>query len=538
MQAMNDSSMVNNPRIVVFTGDFSHSVRKGIAEIGRAIPNLSWLIVIQIPKKPPAQLFRSQWRNFKRNGWRWIPYQVVDLWQRLSATPNTPASSRAPGADLTEPVLTKSDRIKVLKVGDIHAEPSLEAVRAFKPDLGLSLAAPILRRSIFSIPHHGTLNLHKGKLPDYRGMPPAFWELWNNERSVGCTVHWVDDKLDTGNIVIETVIEREKYSTVRGLQLRLDEVGVDLMRDAVAQVLSGTARSLPQAAGGTTHRKPTLTQTSALKRRLRTDQLLAIPFTRSVVKTVAHSSALALSPLIPSRSLNPRITVLLYHRVSDEVRDNLTVGIEQFDCQMALLRKYCTALSIEEVLAFEKIPKSQTPLVCVTFDDGYLDNYSHAAQILLRHGVPAAFFVSTGIIGTEQPFPHDVRRGNPPIPTMNWTHLKKMCDWGFTVGSHSVNHIDCAAEPEEIVRMELAQSREDLRRNLGLDRVLLAYPYGGRMHMTPQRLELVKQAGYTGCLSAYGGVNIGRVDRFNVLRRGIHWEFSDRAFLLQCLGLK
>ena len=56
--------------------------------------------------------------------------------------------------------------------------------------------------------------------------------------------------------------------------------------------------------------------------------------------------------------------------------------------------------------------------------------------------------------------------------------------------------------------------------------------------MTPQRLELVKQAAFAGCLSAYGGTNVGTVDRFNVLRRGIHWEFSDDAFLFECLGLR
>ncbi len=55
--------------------------------------------------------------------------------------------------------------------------------------------------------------------------------------------------------------------------------------------------------------------------------------------------------------------------------------------------------------------------------------------------------------------------------------------------------------------------------------------------MTPQRLELVKQAGYSGCLSAYGGCNVGVVDRYNVLRRPIQWEFSESAFLYACLGL-
>ena len=50
------------------------------------------------------------------------------------------------------------------------------------------------------------------------------------------------------------------------------------------------------------------------------------------------------------------------------------------------------------------------------------------------------------------------------------------------------------------------------------------------------RLELVKQAGYVACLSAYGGTNIGTVDRYNVLRRSISWEYDDHSFRRLCLG--
>lgn len=55
--------------------------------------------------------------------------------------------------------------------------------------------------------------------------------------------------------------------------------------------------------------------------------------------------------------------------------------------------------------------------------------------------------------------------------------------------------------------------------------------------MTPDRLELVKQVGYAGCLSAYGGFNRGNVDKFNVLRCGISWAFSDLAFRCRIAGI-
>jgi methionyl-tRNA formyltransferase len=526
------------PRIVVFSGQLTHSVRQGIAEIDGALPGVSWLVLLHQPRKRPQVLLRNQWRNLRRNGWRWIPYQAKDVMQRLAerAGAQVPAPG-GPGAELRLQALQRQPNLRLLRVADIHAPEVLAQVQAFAPDLGLSLAAPILRRPLFGLPRLGTINLHKGKLPEFRGMPPAFWELWHDQREVGCSVHWVDERLDTGDLIAQARVERGRYATVRGLQLRLDQVGADLMRETVVDVLAGRAQAQPQPKGqGATHRKPTLGQVAQLEQRLER----AVPG-GSALKRAAKEVYGAITDQAGRIALRtllaPRITVLLYHRVSDDVRDNLTVGVEQFDRQMALISQRCEVLSLDQVLATRQVQRSARPQVAVSFDDGYLDNYLHAAPILRRHGVPAAFFVSTGIVGTDGRFPHDVRRGNPPIPTMRWDQLRRMRDWGFHIGSHTVNHIDCAAEPEQVVRDELRQSREDLARELGLQRTVLAYPYGGRQHMTAARLELVKQAGYAGCLSAYGGTNIGAVDPFNVVRRGIHWEFSDRSFLVECLGL-
>lgn len=332
-------------------------------------------------------------------------------------------------------------------------------------------------------------------------------------------------------------MERTPFATLRGLQLQLDEAGIVLMREAVRDLLQGRAEPTPQSGPGKTYRKPMLAQFAALERRLGAEQPSAGAAPVRAAKAPRSALVRGAWPLGLRQLVAPRITVLLHQRVSDDVRDNLTVGIEQFDRQMQLLRRHCEVLSIEQVLRAETVPVSPRPLVAVTFDDGYRDNFEHAAPILLRNAVPAAFFVSTGIVGTDGRFPHDLRRGNPPIPVMSWDQIRLMRDWGFTIGSHSVQHIDCAAEPEETVRRELAESRDALKRELGLAEPLFGYPYGGRQHMTPQRLELVCAAGYRACLSAYGGSNVGRVDRFNVLRRGVHWGFDDGAFLYECLGL-
>jgi peptidoglycan/xylan/chitin deacetylase (PgdA/CDA1 family) len=528
--------MTPSKNIVVFTGDLTYSVRRGIVEMDRVIPGLSWLILCERRPRAARQLLRNQWRNLRRNGWRWIPYQLGDIGRRMRRP--RPAAADSPGSAWTIAAIQSCSNMRVLYVEDLHGPGTLETVRSFNPVLGLSLAAPILRQPLFCIPTLGTLNLHKGRVPDYRGMPPAFWELWNDDTSVGCTVHRVDEKLDTGDIIATATVKRAGFSSLRGLQLQLDETGVQLMIQAARAVLSGESDPVAQPPGGKTYRKPTLAQVARLERKIARLQPTSASLAKRIVRGTAAGSAVRLWRTGVGSWFPPRITVVLYHRVSDDARDNLTVGIEKFDRQMALLRQYCQPISIETALATEVVPQSDRPLVAVSFDDGYLDNYENAAPILMRNGIPAAFFVSTGMIGTERRFPHDVRRGNAPIPTMQWDQLRRMRDWGFTIGSHSVSHIDCASEPEERVRAELAQSRDDLDRELGIKEPLFAYPYGSRRHMTPERLELVKQAGYRACLAAYGGSNVRTIDRFNVLRKGIHWGFSDESFLFECLGLR
>jgi peptidoglycan/xylan/chitin deacetylase (PgdA/CDA1 family) len=531
--------MDSSTRIVVFTSDLSYSVRRGIVEIDRNVKHLSWLVLVHSGSRTAATLLRNQWRNLRRNGWRWVPYQIADLWRRVAADTRRPVD-KAPGGEFSLQRFEARPNVRVLRVPDIHAEPVLRTVTEFAPRLGVSLAAPILRRVLFAIPTRGTVNLHKGKVPDFRGMPPAFWELWTDQMSVGCTVHWVDDDLDTGAIAGHGTIEREKYSSLRGLQLRLDQLGIDLMREVVQALLDGEERSQPQPPGGKTYRKPTLAQIATLKRKMASVEPVNGWAGKRVFKNSVASAAFASWQLGVRVAFAPRVTVLLYHRVSDEARDNLTVGVEQFERQMALIRRHCRPVSIEEVVNWDRVPRSKEPLVCITFDDGYLDNYAHAVPILERYQVPAAFFVATGIVGSNLPFPHDVRRGNRPIPVMQWDHLRAMHARGFTIGSHSVSHIDCAGEREDKVWQELVQSSMDLQRELGLrkEELMFAYPYGGRQHMTPKRLELVKRAGYRSCLSAYGGANVGTVDRFNIMRSGIHWEFSDQALLFACLGLR
>jgi hypothetical protein len=148
-------------RIVVFTSNLAYSVRKGIVETDKAVADLQWLIVLGSPRRSVGQLVCSQWRNLRRNGWRWVPYQTADIWNRVRERFGALQGPGPVGAEYSSSALQARPNVRVLQVADINAESTCTAVREFVPDLGLSLAAPILRPALFSIPRLGTINLHK-----------------------------------------------------------------------------------------------------------------------------------------------------------------------------------------------------------------------------------------------------------------------------------------------------------------------------------------------------------------------------------------
>ncbi|MFC2061052.1 glycosyltransferase [Elusimicrobiota bacterium] len=104
------------------------------------------------------------------------------------------------------------------------------------------------------------------------------------------------------------------------------------------------------------------------------------------------------------------IKILAYHRVNDICPDMLymNVKVENFEKQMKYIKKYCNQVSLEEAVCLlkdnKKIPDHT---VVITFDDGYLDNYTEAFPILRHYNIPATVFLSTGEINSGLPFWYD-----------------------------------------------------------------------------------------------------------------------------------
>ena len=261
---------------------------------------------------------------------------------------------------------------------------------------------------------------------------------------------------------------------------------------------------------------------------------------RHIIKELIFFAYTYLFRPIPRRFLamrnNQRVIVLSYHRVNDDLRDSLTVGIEQFDRHMAILKQKYTVAAIADIVRGNVPRNTARPVVAVTFDDGYLDNYENAVPILLKHKIPAAFFISTGMIGSKNGFAHDLRKLGKALPNMNWKQIAHMKQLGFTIGSHTVTHINCAKDDAGKVREEIIKSKETIEDRLGIKEVMFAYPFGKMEDMNNEILEYVKKAGYIGCVSAYEGPNEKTLTPFNVLRMGIDSNFTILAFKARLEG--
>jgi peptidoglycan/xylan/chitin deacetylase (PgdA/CDA1 family) len=131
---------------------------------------------------------------------------------------------------------------------------------------------------------------------------------------------------------------------------------------------------------------------------------------RIVYSGLFYSGGLALSMKIASLLRKDRSCIILaYHRFVDDRSVYLSKGpvmhhqIREFEKEIAYLTKHYVILSIDE--AVSKIKSRQgfaRPAVVLTFDDGYLDNYTLAYPILKKYNVPATIYLTTGLIGTSE----------------------------------------------------------------------------------------------------------------------------------------
>ena len=142
--------------------------------------------------------------------------------------------------------------MKLAVLADIHANlVALQAVtrhlEAWQPDLVISIYLnQLIKRELIQLPRLGCLNIHPALLPRNRGLFPYFWAMTNGEPETGVTLHWVDERFDTGDLLLQEVLLIEPNDTMTSLQYKSAQVGGEMLIRGVELIEVGNPPRIPQ----------------------------------------------------------------------------------------------------------------------------------------------------------------------------------------------------------------------------------------------------------------------------------------------------
>jgi methionyl-tRNA formyltransferase len=164
-------------------------------------------------------------------------YRFLDLLGRVLPLPSSHSVASA----------ARRGHVPVEHAARVNAPEFIARLRERGVDLVISLACPQrLSPALLSVPARGAINLHGALLPRYQGIFPSFWVLAKGERETGVTVHWMDEKLDHGDVLLQRRVQIEPGDTVHTLVRRSKvDVGRHALLEALEQIDRGDAPRLP-----------------------------------------------------------------------------------------------------------------------------------------------------------------------------------------------------------------------------------------------------------------------------------------------------
>ena len=137
--------------------------------------------------------------------------------------------------------------IELLQPVKLKDEAFLDELRRIEADLFIVVAFRMLPAEVWKMPKLGTFNLHASLLPKYRGAAPINWAIINGEKETGVTTFLIDEKIDTGQILMQKRVDIGERETVGTLYDRLMEVGKGLVLETVDSLAGGTVTPRSQS---------------------------------------------------------------------------------------------------------------------------------------------------------------------------------------------------------------------------------------------------------------------------------------------------
>ncbi len=137
------------------------------------------------------------------------------------------------------------NNIEVLQ--PIKIRQDYEKIISLNPDIIITAAyGQIVPKEVLDLPRLGCINIHGSLLPKYRGAAPIQWSIINGDKYAGITLMYMDETMDTGNMIASDKIIIEKEDNVKTLYEKLSILGANLLKNNLEALVSGTNASVPQ----------------------------------------------------------------------------------------------------------------------------------------------------------------------------------------------------------------------------------------------------------------------------------------------------
>jgi methionyl-tRNA formyltransferase len=136
--------------------------------------------------------------------------------------------------------------IPVLQPEKLKDASFLSELAALNADVFVVVAFRMLPKEVWQMPKKGTFNLHASLLPDYRGAAPINWSIINGDKITGVSTFFIDEKIDTGNIIGQTEMEIADNETAGELHDRMIITGGDLVVETLNRIALDNVSLTPQ----------------------------------------------------------------------------------------------------------------------------------------------------------------------------------------------------------------------------------------------------------------------------------------------------
>jgi methionyl-tRNA formyltransferase len=167
----------------------------------------------------------------------------------VAAVVTAPDKERGRGRKLSyTPVkeFAVENNLKVLQPAKLNDENFISELKQLQADIFVVIAFRILPVSVYTIPPHGSFNLHGSLLPRYRGAAPIQWALINGDKETGVTTFFLKEKVDTGNMILQENIAIEDSDDLGTLYDKMKSLGAELIIRTIDLIEQDSVSELQQ----------------------------------------------------------------------------------------------------------------------------------------------------------------------------------------------------------------------------------------------------------------------------------------------------